>query len=975
MQHQSIQLVFNDFLDLSFGLTIQGTLPQLIAPTQIGDYTLERNIYLSTIKNVFYFQTDNPITYDSSYTKYFVDISGWLDTTMAQDLNPMYYQVLTQKNGSFGTIGTDNLGKHFLRYISSQLFGTYLGVDLFNNEDAVYEDISSNAFTHVYTAVLNKLKQVDKTFGATSTLNLFHDSNGYHMRDVSGTYNICYNLVKQMAASEIARLRFNSLELKTGPDAGIGIYNVPFRVGDSIVYTVKVSPDPLQHLTTGLSTPLESKTYVLKLNIISDPVTEISISTTPTPNVTYTVTVSGGAYWISTNGGPAVQQPYLSFTSGNVYKFDQSNISNAGNPLQLNTINGSSAYTTGVVTYGTPGSPNAYTLITVSETTPQLFYYSESSASLGYSVNVPFIWYKFDETIGPSVYNYGKGGSGFNGVLTNPDSILSYSTDIKKYGNSALFSNTTANSKQDYVKIPRILVENNTTWSMSVWIYIVSKSYDTIAVGNWHDGGQTGLYTELFNIFLQSDYYRLHTDAVPWTAGTWTHFVQVSTRNIPNITKKTYINNTLVQNILGAYNEGQYGTYTGAEMYLMSTGSGYNMLNGAIDDFRMYNSELSASDIDDLYNNRTTSIGIDYSTGAALYVVGGCSSSATSPETPTIAYSMDGNTWIGAGRPISGACYTVAWSPNLRMFVAGGVSKYTTTPLNDMAWSKDGITWTAMASPVFGYNDDAGYANNYGLNKIEISIKGCYKVIWSNQISKFIAVGITGGLNSSNIKYSSDGKTWTTASMSDSAYGYSNVIYNQQNTNFIAVGYRRWAVSSNGMNWTVYTNGYTMYDITNNILGGAVILATNGQILTPTDNTASSLLLRPISPRYNIYARTIHSRFNIDYTVENFIVGHSDAVGSILSATASNFPEYGSGGIYSLPSTVLEVRDMVEEVSPNGSRFLIMCDAGMFWAAPNSTVTTLLTTVIPNTAPTTNSYSPAGYGFYCVSSSINTIRE
>jgi hypothetical protein len=266
----SIQLVFTDFLDLSFGLTAIATLPQLEVTTPTGDFQLERDISVDTLKSVFYFQTDDPITYDASYTKYFVDISGW-SSTISSDLNPMNYEVLSTVNGAYGTNISDNLGKHFLRYIAEELFGTYLGVDLFNNEDVVYEDISMNAFDYVYTEVLNKLKRVDKVHGVTSDLtDIFEDEvNGWHMRDSDGTYNICRNLVRQIAGSSVAKVRFEDLEVRSGFTSEDGIYNVPFIVGDSIYYSVVVTPDPNQHLTTGLSTAISSKKYILKLNVVA----------------------------------------------------------------------------------------------------------------------------------------------------------------------------------------------------------------------------------------------------------------------------------------------------------------------------------------------------------------------------------------------------------------------------------------------------------------------------------------------------------------------------------------------------------------------------------------------------------------------------------------------------------------------------------------------------------------------------------
>lgn len=271
-----MQLVFTDFLDLAMTLSYDGTLPQLSVATPIGQYTLERDISLSTMKSAFYFQTDDPITYDASFTKYFVDISGWSSSTLRQDINPMNYKVLTTGNGAFGPNLADNLGKHFLRYIASQLFGTYLGVDLFENEDEVYADISTNVLNFVETPILEKLRRVDKHFGqstfypgdTSSVAGLYRDSSGCYMTDSEESYNICRNLVKQIASNNNSKDRFQSLELKSGEGAGYGVYHVPFISGDSIYYSVIVSPGPDQHAVTKLTGSIESRKYILKLNII-----------------------------------------------------------------------------------------------------------------------------------------------------------------------------------------------------------------------------------------------------------------------------------------------------------------------------------------------------------------------------------------------------------------------------------------------------------------------------------------------------------------------------------------------------------------------------------------------------------------------------------------------------------------------------------------------------------------------------------
>jgi hypothetical protein len=78
-----------------------------------------------------------------------------------------------------------------------------------------------------------------------------------------------------------------------------------------------------------------------------------------------------------------VEGPYLEFTPGNTYKFDQSDSSNTGHPLAFyedaaKTI----SYTTGVTTNGTPGGAGAYTQIVPTVSTPPILYYQCIAHSL-----------------------------------------------------------------------------------------------------------------------------------------------------------------------------------------------------------------------------------------------------------------------------------------------------------------------------------------------------------------------------------------------------------------------------------------------------------------------------------------------------------------------------------------------------------------------------------------------------------------
>jgi len=114
----------------------------------------------------------------------------------------------------------------------------------------------------------------------------------------------------------------------------------------------------------------------------------VARSTTFTYNVTVVNPGSGNKFYM--NG---ILQSYITLFPGCTYEFNQDDNTNATHPLRFATAAdaaGSTEYTTGVTTSGTPGSATAWTKIEVTTSTPYiLYFYCSSHSGMGGTVNMP----------------------------------------------------------------------------------------------------------------------------------------------------------------------------------------------------------------------------------------------------------------------------------------------------------------------------------------------------------------------------------------------------------------------------------------------------------------------------------------------------------------------------------------------------------------------------------------------------------
>jgi len=229
------------------------------------------------------------------------------------------------------------------------------------------------------------------------------------------------------------------------------------------------------------------------------------------PTKTYTVKVvsdSGNKYRFDDFAASAQT---VDLQEGGTYTFDQSDSSNSGHPFRLSTTsNGTHAsgseYTTGVVTYGTPGNSGAYTKITVAASTATLYYYCSVHSGMGGQVNTnsTFGSTNFDgnrtsivsanQAAGFSVSTHGHNLATSNtfghGLGVAPEVILEKKLDVA--GGDGILQTSVIDGSPDYLRL------NTTAAKADGWsgLNLPTSTVYNSSVGS--GGGATSVITWAF---------------------------------------------------------------------------------------------------------------------------------------------------------------------------------------------------------------------------------------------------------------------------------------------------------------------------------------------------------------------------------------------------------------------------------------------------------------------------------------------
>jgi hypothetical protein len=230
-------------------------------------------VKLSDMRAVFQFRSptgggggddaslNNAIFDASSDIQYYVFRTHW---PTALKLNPSHAMLdreessgmLTGGGGSGAYAPDKSLVKHdFLRYIALHLFNTVHGVDLFQNEEDIRENITY--YGEVARVGIMSVLDTVGTMSADMTLSVDASGNRYSTNENTSATNISRELMRQIAVS--APERFTALE-----GGGGVLQSVPFFENDTLNFRVVVDASPNQHTLTNVSS-IPSRSYNIKL--------------------------------------------------------------------------------------------------------------------------------------------------------------------------------------------------------------------------------------------------------------------------------------------------------------------------------------------------------------------------------------------------------------------------------------------------------------------------------------------------------------------------------------------------------------------------------------------------------------------------------------------------------------------------------------------------------------------------------------
>jgi len=298
----SIHFVLDAF-ESTGQMNVSATLDSGVSPTTLDcSATAVYYIPLDTMKSVFRFSSNSWDVDDVSATDvhYFTFMENWPSDL---HINPVHAQL--DKDDSADALRTGlepakMLVKHdFVRYLALELFKTTAGVDLFNNESALLNELKrlgDESFDRDISGIM-WAKNAYANYSDVNVTSPYEANNAENTKffvDVSvnrvGTtdefdhvQNLSRELFRQILHAQTGNpSRFNDVTFADVDVSGATISHtapIPFEAGDSISYKFTVNPATNQEALTG-TTAFGGRSFKIKL-ILSADANAVAFNTTP----------------------------------------------------------------------------------------------------------------------------------------------------------------------------------------------------------------------------------------------------------------------------------------------------------------------------------------------------------------------------------------------------------------------------------------------------------------------------------------------------------------------------------------------------------------------------------------------------------------------------------------------------------------------------------------------------------------------
>ena len=252
-----------------------------ITPAQEGSFTADVvavcNLPKSVAQNAFRFQTDaidlenaaaTDILYKVDYAQDTNMVDGVPMTVLGTDWLASSECVATDNDDAVFLGGTVNAAKKqvahdYVRFTAYKLFNTWLGVDLFNNEEELVTAINTRGRT-----------SLDNTLTALAALNeSAYCQTGTTYNTFSHPSESILSSIIQNAPERLAQLNnylISGDQSGADPaDPSAPIFKMPLEIGDTIQFKLTVKAAASQETVTGVS-PIGDRYYRIKFAIVAD---------------------------------------------------------------------------------------------------------------------------------------------------------------------------------------------------------------------------------------------------------------------------------------------------------------------------------------------------------------------------------------------------------------------------------------------------------------------------------------------------------------------------------------------------------------------------------------------------------------------------------------------------------------------------------------------------------------------------------